>query len=336
QTKLGAKSLVDSGVAEVPSIFFQRPEDRPGLSCKDGELLAPVIDLCGMDGPRRSEIVNEIKNACEKWAIFQIVNHGVPTTVMNGLLEASKRFHEQPSDVKLEFQTKDPSAQFTGSNFRAHSSSGRDTINYEAEETDKHLEAIPLVCREAFAEYLSCVKKLTGSLRELFSEALGLPTDYLGSLGCMEVRRLTCHYYTSCPQPELIFGTRAHTDPYFLTILLQDNIGGLQALLGNRWVNVPPVDGALVINLGDFMQLVTNDKFKAVDHRVLAQKVGPRLSAAVFLSPSAENDGTAYGPIKQLLRDNEKPLYREATFPEYFKDYTSSMPSGIKSLPHFQ
>lgn len=97
--------------------------------------------------------------------------------------------------------------------------------------------------------------KLRGVLSELLSEALGLSKDYLESIECMKTEALVCHYYPICPEPELTVGTPKHSDPSCLTILLQDNIGGLQALHQNQWVDVPPLHNALVVNIGDWMQV---------------------------------------------------------------------------------
>lgn len=109
-------------------------------------------------------------------------------------------------------------------------------------------------------DYVQSIIKLRETLSELLSEALGLNSDYLSRTECMKSEFLTWLYYPACPEPDLAFGAPQHSDPTFLTILLQDTIGGLQFLHQDHWVDVPPIPGALIAHIGDLMQVAVDLK----------------------------------------------------------------------------
>ncbi|KAI3459488.1 hypothetical protein Pfo_016151 [Paulownia fortunei] len=130
----GVKGLVDAGITKIPR-FFVDDNDKPGFNPSNGNsgFCFPIIDVKGIDDPAaRPEIVRKVKEACGEWGFFQIVNHEMPVSVMNEMIEGVRRFNEQDTEVKKKYYTRDPTRRFQfKSNFNLYTASAaawRDTV----------------------------------------------------------------------------------------------------------------------------------------------------------------------------------------------------------------
>ncbi|KAL6605983.1 hypothetical protein ACP70R_041636 [Stipagrostis hirtigluma subsp. patula] len=324
-SKAGVKGLVDAGVTSIPAIFRHPPESLPQevitSPSPTTEAGIPVIDL---SAACREEVVDRVRAAAETVGFFQLVNHGLSEELMAAMLAAVRRFNEQPMEAKRPYYTRDVASKVRyNSNFDlflSPAASWRDTIFCDVVPEPPPPEALPEPLRDVILEYGDAVRKLAPRVFELLSEALGLASNHLKEMGLVESLNIVSHYYPPCPEPHLTLGTSGHTDPAFLAILLQDAMGGLQVHVdhggGRRgWVDVPPLPGALIVNIGDLLQLVSNGRFRSVEHRVLANKNTdtPRVSVASFFD--ARVTMRRYGPIKELT-SSEPPLYKSVTVQE--------------------
>ncbi|KAK7395394.1 hypothetical protein VNO78_15951 [Psophocarpus tetragonolobus] len=345
-SKTGVKGLVDSGVKKIPTIFHSGINITENIA-SDSKLNVPVIDLRDIHNnpSRHKAVVTKIRSACQEWGFFQVINHGILISIMDEMIHGIRKFHEQDADVRKQFYStsKDLKKRIQySSNSKLHQdnfANWRDTVACSMAPNPPKPEELSTVFRDIIIEYSKRTMALGCTIFELLSEALGLNPSYLKELKCAEGLLIQGHYYPPCPEPELTMGTPKHTDICFMTILLQDQLGGLQVLHENQWFNVPPVHGALVVNVGDLLQLITNDNFVSVYHRVLSSHGGPRVSvASFFASPHDPVKGTSkvYGPIKELLSEENPPIYRDTSIGEIMAHHFAKGPDGNYALQPFR
>ncbi|XP_027922353.1 1-aminocyclopropane-1-carboxylate oxidase homolog 1-like isoform X2 [Vigna unguiculata] len=344
ETKLGVKGLFDSGVTKIPRMFHHaKVKDNTETTPNDLKFNVPIIDLKDVEknSSMRVEALDKIKRACKEWGFFQVVNHGIGVEVLDEMLHGIRRFHEQDAKVRKTFYSRDMSKKVryfsNGRLFTDSTADWRDSIAFFSSPDPPNPEEIPVVCRDIVVEYTEKIRAFGLTMFELFSEALGLPTSYLNELDSTKGEFHLCHFSPPCPEPELTMSSSNHTDMSFMTILLQDQIGGLEVLHENQWVDVHPVHGSLVINIGDLLQLLTNDMFISVYHRVLSRDIGPRISVASFFSSLfLENASVVVGPIKELLSKDNPPIYRDTTMEEVSAHYFKKGLDGNCSLHPFR
>ncbi|RZC91266.1 hypothetical protein C5167_027327 [Papaver somniferum] len=343
ETKTGVKGIVDSGFEKIPRMFVRTQDEfTEDLTCTEARgdrFQIPVIDLHDIEC-RRNEIIDDIRLASMTWGFFQLVNHGIPIRVTNEMIQGIRRFHEGDIEVKKQLYVRDLSQKVQyDSNFdlyRSRSANWKDTLRCRLLSPDPiDPQLLPDTCRDIIVEYWKHIMNLGNTLAELLSEALGLSKYHLKGMDCTRYLNLAGHYSPACPEPELTLATAKHSDQSFFTILLQDHIAGLQVLHQNHWVNVKPIHGALPINLGDLMQLLSNDKFKSAKHRVVANHVGPRVSVACFYRASLDKPTPLY-PIRELISESNPPVYQDTTFKEFVKYSHSRRPDSVSSLEHFK
>ncbi|KAL0414347.1 UNVERIFIED_CONTAM: 1-aminocyclopropane-1-carboxylate oxidase2 [Sesamum radiatum] len=260
-TKTGVKGLVDSGITQVPRIFITPQNDSDkNLKPSNSRLKFPLIDLENIDEDpiRHKKVVHEVREASATWGFFQVINHGIPGPVLEEMLDGVRQFYEQDPEERKKWYTRDRKRSVIyNSNFdlyTAPAANWRDTFFCPMAPHPPSPEELPAVCRDIMFEYTKQVLKLGRRLFKLLSEALGLKADHLGDMKCADGLALLCHYYPFCPQPELTMGASQHADSDFLTVLLNDNVAGLQVLYQNQWFDVPSVPGSLVVNVGDLLQ----------------------------------------------------------------------------------
>ncbi|KAL8034927.1 hypothetical protein ABFX02_12G062500 [Erythranthe guttata] len=337
-SKIGVKGLVDRGLPTIPRFFVHPPDPdtstEPGSSTRTRTSI-PVIDFSAP----RSTLVKQIRDSASALGFFQIVNHGIPPETINQLLSSARSFNELPEEEKARFYSRDMShgAAFS-TNFdlyQSNAASWRDTLQLRLAPTPPDWDHVPENCKDAIVDWDKEVARFGEELMGLLCEGL-LGSENAGLLkemSCLDTRIMVAHYYPYCPQPELTKGLSSHTDPGVLTVLVQNEVPGLQVKVGDEWADVEPVEGAIVINIGDILQILSNDEYKSVEHKVVANSSkDPRVSVAVFFNPGRRED--LFGPLQGLISPDKPPHYRQFTFKDYMTRFFSKALDG-KTLTNY-
>lgn len=322
-SKLGVKGLSESGITSIPRIFVQPPEILSTLKSSQTPKEIPVIDLAiANSNDRRSEIVEKIRKASSEWGFFQVINHGIHLSVLDETIAAIKSFHEQPQEVRSKHyaRSEEHGVMYASNNdlFRAKAASWHDYVQVWMSPKPVNVNLIPDKCRQEVVEWNGHATKVAETLMELLCEGLGLAAGKFKELGFTDARVVVGAYYPYCPQPDLTVGLTPHTDPGALTVLLPNQVPGLQVKHVDEWVAVKPLEGALVVNIGDFLQIISNGEYKSVQHRVMANPLKePRISVVEFFNVYKDDPGTVYGPLPELLSPEKPAIYRNFTLQEF-------------------
>ncbi|KAK8541662.1 hypothetical protein V6N13_137744 [Hibiscus sabdariffa] len=288
----------------------------------------PVINMEKLSGEERAATMDQIKDACENWGFFEVMNHGIPHDFMDTVERLTKEHYKKCMEQR--FKELVASKALEGLQAEVTDMDWESTFHLR-HLPQSNIAQVPDLSdeyRKVMKEFALKLEKLAEELLDLLCENLGLEKGYLkkafyGAKGPTFGTKVA--NYPPCPTPEKIKGLRAHTDAGGIILLLQDpQVSGLQLLKDGEWVDVPPLRHSIVINLGDQLEVITNGKYKSVEHRVIAQTHGARMSIASFYNPGS--DAVIY-PAPALTEkeaaEEKQLLYPKFVFEDYMKLYAA-------------
>ncbi|KAK4259069.1 hypothetical protein QN277_005443 [Acacia crassicarpa] len=284
----------------------------------------PVIDLGKLNTSERGTTMEAIKDACENWGFFELVNHGIAIELLDTVERLSKEHYNKCMEQRFKEMVASKGLESAQSEINDYDWESTFFVRHLPSSNLSEIPDLHEDYRRAMKEFAGELEKLALELLDLLCENLGLEKGYLknvfyGTKGPNFGTKVS--NYPPCPKPDLIKGLRAHTDAGGIILLFQDDkVSGLQLLKDDEWIDVPPVRHSIVVNLGDQLEVITNGKYKSVMHRVIAQTNGTRMSLASFYNPG---DDAIISPAPSLVKEDDEPsqVYPKFVFNDYMKLY---------------
>lgn len=283
-------------------------EARMVTKSRQGERMSlPIIDISPLNSADRADwqpVIEQIDKACRELGFFYVIGHGIPDQQFDHIESMANALFSLPCEKKQNISIENSSNHRGWGRLNAEKLDPNGELDCK-ESFDMALDLSPYHSQVArcpelygpnlypdipgFAQAVNQHYSLTLDIgiKILKAMALALGEDELFfsrhfTLPISVLRML--HYPSQLQQTN---GAGAHTDYGCITLLYQDQSGGLQVLnKQEQWIDAPPIKGSFVVNIGDLMQRWTNDIYRSTQHRVTSPSSGkPRFSMPFFVEP---------------------------------------------------
>ncbi len=300
----------------------------------------PIIDLSALwseDEQALDCLAHEFYKAYSETGFGYILNHGVPSSLVEQVFEASKQFHALPLKSKMAVELNEIHRGFIPINTSTDVNSTLAEVKKPNQsesfmmmrEDELRSPGIYLSgpnlwpelggFRETVTAYNDRLSELGFSLMKLVVRALN--TDEQKVLPAFEKPttwlRLLHYPPTEPTAPEDLYGSAPHTDFGCLTILAQDDVGGLQVMTSSgQWVDAPVIPGAFVINVGDMLNLWSNGLLLSTPHRVINRSGRERYSCPFFFDPHVS---TVIEPLASCVSQENPSRFAPLNFGDFLR-----------------
>ena len=303
----------------------------------------PVVDISGLASPDpllRDRAGAAIRAACLDKGFFYCVGHGVDDALIAEVFDQTRQWFDQPMPAKLAVDKANSAANrgyepLRGQVLEAGAPPDLKEGFYIGVETpadhpraqayynlgpNQWPEGRPQF-RTVMATYFEAMLGVVQTLLRGLALSLHLPEDHFAAFATEPVATLRLLHYP--PQPANPApgekGCGAHTDFGALTLLLQDQVGGLQVWDHDtdRWLDAAPLPGAYVVNLGDLIARWTNGRYRSTLHRVINSSGRERYSVPFFFLGAPDQQIT---PLPGCLTAGEAPLYPPVTVDAHLRE----------------
>ncbi len=291
----------------------------------------PTIDIRNL--PDGYEAMRLLDDACKDWGFFQIVGHGIDQALRQETFRQMDEFFSLPIGEKRSIiRTADNAWGFFDRELTKNVRDWKEIFDVGPPETRGPLAGAEPQWPESLPGFEPTLRAFTDACERIARHLLSSIATILGTAPADLYRAfepehssfLRLNYYPLCADPATPesptvpeqghLGISHHTDAGALTVLMQSPVAGLQVERRNHWYLVEPRDDALIVNIGDIVQVWSNDRYKAPLHRVVVGSRSERYSAAFFFNPSYDAN---YSPLLSVCDENNPPLYDPINWGEF-------------------
>ena len=295
----------------------------------------PKIDISEIEEKEFSRtLLQDFFSAYNKYGFGYIINHGIEKTLIEQLFQVSKQFHSQPLSEKMRVAldhnhrgyiaintSTDVNSKLADVKKPNQSESFMMMREDKSELPDVYLSGPnqwPKLenFKEVLEKYTFNMTKLGRNLMRLALLSSGVKDlSVMQSLDTPTIWLRLLHYPPiSKNSPSDLYGSAPHTDFGCLTILAQDEIGGLQVQTREgEWIDVPKLEGSFVVNVGDMLSRYTNGLLRSTPHRVINKSGKERFSCPFFFDPHTNS-------VVQPLKGTGKPKFSPINFGEFLRE----------------
>ncbi|KAL3532272.1 hypothetical protein ACH5RR_005793 [Cinchona calisaya] len=308
----------------------------------DGTATFPLLQLVKIDvsllinpsSPEGNEELNKLRIALAIYGCFQAVNHGLENSIFDELYDVTKMFFSLPLEEKQKYYSSRPAGDFESFGndqllVGNQKFDGNDRLYLslypEDERRLKSWPENPKEFRKILLEYRAKLKKLNELILKAMAKSLNLEENcFLKKYGESPTVLSRFDSYSPCPGPEITLAAKSHSDASALTFFIQDKeVESLQILLSDQWFKFPIIDPqAILVNIGDQVEIMTNGIFKSPIHRFVPTSKTERITTiSTFFTP---DKGCVIEPAEGLIDEKRPRLYKQVVdyagffFHEYY------------------
>ncbi|KAK7272614.1 hypothetical protein RJT34_29327 [Clitoria ternatea] len=320
------QELAKEGTCIVPPRYIQ-PQHENMVTSEARGLEIPVIDMHSLLSLESgSSELAKLHHACKEWGFFQLINHGISSSLLEKVKLEIQDFLNLPMSEKKKFWQSPQNMEGFGQLFVVSEDQKLDWADMFFMTTlPKHsrmphlFPQLPPSFRDTLELYSEKMKDLAMIMIGHMGRALKIEEMEIRELFEDGIQYMRMNYYPPCPQPEKVIGLTNHSDSTALTILLQVNeVEGLQIRKDDLWVPVKPLPNAFIINIGDTLEILTNGIYRSIEHRAMVNSQRERVSFATFYSP--RKDGVV-GPLPSLITEQTPAKFKSIGVREYLEDF---------------